>query len=352
MLLRRTFHRSILASVYLEYFMVSAVSSILVIRLFLELTGYPQIGGDSLHIAHMLWGGLLMLISIFLLLSFIGRTIENISAILGGIGFGTFIDEIGKFITQDNNYFFQPSVAIIYVIFILILLVIRMVHWEKKYSSQEFLLNAIRELQEMVIDRLDNNEKRRALEYLSKSGFESPISEKIKEILIKTEQSPSLSVGRYQNIKRDLQTYYQKVTTLPVFNYLIILIFLFRFITQFLYIVIIVFFWGVGWEKIFNTQIFQDLSKSFIDLSFTEVVEIISVSVSGIFTFLGIWFLPKSRLKAFQMFEKSILVSIFFTQVFVFYREEFGALIGLTINLLILFGLKFMIRREINPKTG
>jgi len=161
MLLSRTFHRSILASVYLEYFMVSAVSAILLIRLFLEITGYPQIGGNTLHIAHMLWGGLLMLISIFLLLSFIGRTIENISAIIGGVGFGTFIDEIGKFITQDNNYFYQPSVAIMYVIFIIILLVIRMIHQKSKYTSQEYLLNTIQELQEMVIDNLDKNEKKR-----------------------------------------------------------------------------------------------------------------------------------------------------------------------------------------------
>ncbi|MGH7908854.1 MAG: hypothetical protein ACRENW_03265, partial [Thermodesulfobacteriota bacterium] len=45
---------------YLENFLVAAVAAVLVIRLFLKMTGYPQIGGSSLHIAHMLWGGLLM----------------------------------------------------------------------------------------------------------------------------------------------------------------------------------------------------------------------------------------------------------------------------------------------------
>ena len=29
-------------------------------RWFLDLTGYPQVGGGELHIAHMLWGGLLL----------------------------------------------------------------------------------------------------------------------------------------------------------------------------------------------------------------------------------------------------------------------------------------------------
>ncbi|MCW5980017.1 MAG: hypothetical protein KIT09_18185 [Bryobacteraceae bacterium] len=32
---------------------MSAVAAILSIRLFLELTGYPKLGGGGLHIAHM-----------------------------------------------------------------------------------------------------------------------------------------------------------------------------------------------------------------------------------------------------------------------------------------------------------
>ncbi len=38
----------------------------------------PELGGHGLHIAHLLWGGF-------------------------------FIDELGKFITQDNDYFFKPA---------------------------------------------------------------------------------------------------------------------------------------------------------------------------------------------------------------------------------------------------
>ena len=57
----------------LAAFLVSAVTAMLAIRLFLRLTGYPQLGGGPLHIAHMLWGGLLMLTAIVIMLSYLGE---------------------------------------------------------------------------------------------------------------------------------------------------------------------------------------------------------------------------------------------------------------------------------------
>src|SRR3954453_23468536 len=88
-------------------FLVSTVGAIFAIRTYLHLTGYPQIGGGGLHIAHMLWGGLLMLVALMLLLGVLNQRAQWAGAIRGGLGGGTFLDELGKFITRDNNSFFQ-----------------------------------------------------------------------------------------------------------------------------------------------------------------------------------------------------------------------------------------------------
>src|SRR6478672_7988278 len=93
--------RNVDAGSFLESFLIAAVSAVLVIRVYLELTGYPQIGGGGLHIAHMLWGGVFMTVAILIMLTTLNDAASHLASILGGVGFGTFIDEVGKFVTSD-----------------------------------------------------------------------------------------------------------------------------------------------------------------------------------------------------------------------------------------------------------
>ena len=135
----------------LERFLVSGIVSVLVIRWALALTGYPKLGGGGLHIAHMLWGGLLMLTAITLSLAFLGARVQRLSALLGGVGFGVFIDELGKFLTRDNNYFFRPTVGLIYAIFIILYLLFNSLSRVTRLTRREYELNALAQLEEAVL---------------------------------------------------------------------------------------------------------------------------------------------------------------------------------------------------------
>ena len=131
------------AGLHLEFFLVAAVSAVLGIRAFLHLTGYPTVGGGGLHIAHLLWGGVFMLIAMVLMLTFLDRPVHRAAAVIGGLGFGVFIDEVGKFLTTDNDYFFRPAIALIYVVFVGLFLVVRVVLGGPTLSPREALANAI-----------------------------------------------------------------------------------------------------------------------------------------------------------------------------------------------------------------
>lgn len=340
------FVRNLEASEYFEVFFVSAVSTILIIRFFLSLTGYPQIGNSNLHIAHMLWGGLLMLISIMSLLFFLSRRIEWWAALLGGIGFGTFIDEVGKFVTQDNDYFFQPAVAIMYVIFILIYVAVHTIQTRWSYTEQEYLINAIEGLKEMALGDLDEGEKKRAIEFLNRSDPVDPLVISIKNLLLNTRAAEVPQPGAYGRLKLFLNKLYITVIGKRAFAATVISIFLLKFVVTTAAVIFYVFFLGLGWAGIIDSSVFDHVAKTFRNISLIQGAEILSSLASGIFVFIGIYYISKSKLIAYQMFERSILISIFLTQVFIFYQKEFAALVGLSINILFLLVIKFMIERE------
>ena len=142
-LLVRGLARDPRASPHLMAMLVSAVATVLLVRAFLALAGYPQIGGGGLHIAHVLWGGLLMVAGLVLLLWFAGPVIRPVAAVLSGMGLGLFIDEVGKFVTSDNNYFYRPAGALMYVIVAGLVLVVHLLHGRRPHHPSEHLAGAV-----------------------------------------------------------------------------------------------------------------------------------------------------------------------------------------------------------------
>ncbi|GAA4686621.1 hypothetical protein GCM10023215_22680 [Pseudonocardia yuanmonensis] len=95
--------------------------TVVVTRLYLALTGYPQIGGGEYHLAHALWGGLLLLAGGVVALLWSNRWVQPATAVCVGVGSGLFVDEVGKFITRRNDYFTPLAAPIIYSTFLAVL---------------------------------------------------------------------------------------------------------------------------------------------------------------------------------------------------------------------------------------
>lgn len=128
-------------------------------RIYLEATGYPQIGSGELHFAHALWGGLLQFIALGVMLTFANRATYAIGAILGGIGAGLFIDEVGKFMTQSNDYFFPFAAPIIYATFLLTAFMYLLVRRRRALSPRGELYFVLEHLKNAVDHDLDAEER-------------------------------------------------------------------------------------------------------------------------------------------------------------------------------------------------
>jgi uncharacterized membrane protein YwzB len=123
--------------------LVTCALTVALTRLFLVLTGYPQIGGSTFHLAHALWGGLALFLASAMALVVQNRGAGLVIALLTGVGFGLFVDEVGKFITQRNDYFFPLAAPIVYASLLLILLLTELARRHQLRSPRAHLLAAI-----------------------------------------------------------------------------------------------------------------------------------------------------------------------------------------------------------------
>jgi hypothetical protein len=87
------------------------------------------------------------------------------------------------------------------------------------------------------------------------------------------------------------------------------------------------------------------LPHSFTTKSY-NLIHLYSTLIAILFIFIGISRIYVSRLSAYIMFKRSILISILLTQVFVFYYSPIRAFTTLIFNIVILITLNYLIQTE------
>ncbi len=321
----------------LELFLVTAASSVLAIRFLLAVTNYPSISPGNLHIAHVLLGGVIMMIALVISLGFINKSSYYLAAVLGGFGFGAFIDELGKFITGDNNYFYRPAVSLIYIIFILIYLSIETFVKKPRLTQEEKLINALEIAKEVVLEDLDHRERKLALQMLKECPASDPVTKALRELLYSTEAVPVPRPDAYTALKYHLRRQYLKLVKKNWFVKAFIAFFVLQSVFA-LGLDILLIYIELEWEV--------DLHTIFPTLSFFDFAGLISATLASGLVAAAALNMKDSRKKAYQLFKDAVVVQILLVQVFLFYRIQLLALLGLVGNMGALLVLQYMIRQE------
>lgn len=143
------------AAWYMLTMVIAFAITVVGTRLYLDITGYPQLGNSTFHFAHALWGGLLQVVATVLILIYLNEWVFSLAAVLAGVGIGLFIDEIGKFITQTNDYFFPLAAPIIYIAFILFVFAYLYIRRHRREDSRATLYGVLEDMEMLLDDNLD-----------------------------------------------------------------------------------------------------------------------------------------------------------------------------------------------------
>ena len=337
-MLSHKFYRNLHARDLLDTFLVSAVTSVLAVRFYLYVTGYPQIGGGSLHIAHMLWGGLLMMAAIVIALSFIGVRSRQAAAVLGGVGFGVFIDELGKFITKDNDYFFEPTIGLIYATFVILYLAFNFFTRAQRLTPREYQLNVLAELEEAIAHDMDRTEKSRLHALLNSSDQNDPLTKHLRKFVDTIEIIPREKPGPITRWLKKIDRAYSRFWKMRASNIYVSVLFV---------IEVILLAGGALYTVYANLDDVRGLFDGIATYGEELLIgQLISSLVAAGFVLYGLSKLSESRLAAFEQFRRATLINIYLTQFFVFARVQFDALPGFIFNLLLLLLISFVLSQE------
>lgn len=209
-----------------EAFVLIAIATILITRLYLELTGYPQIGGGNLHIAHALWGGALMMLALLTGWLLIGAGARVAAVVMGGVGFGLFLDEVGKFVTKDNDYFYGPAAEIMYILVVVILVGARVLRDFRPLTGRECLASAAVIAGDGAARGLADRRRELGLALLvqaEQAGAEPTEVGPVRALLVSAETSSDRLYRLQQWVPRLIPGFFRSPRWVPVVGWLLVL---------------------------------------------------------------------------------------------------------------------------------
>jgi hypothetical protein len=316
-----------------ELFLFTAVATVLVVRTALAVTGYPQVGGGGLHVAHVLWGGLLMGVAIVLVEILPGTQIRLRAAFIGGIGFGLFIDEIGKFLTKDVDYFFKPAIAIMYGVFVAAYVIVRLVLLRRRLDDRRRLALAAAAVTDLSLGQLDAHARNYALTLLDgvdANGGLRKSAEAIREAL--TAQAPaSRSIeSRLSSLRDRVAATADRALGSRLAKRLV-------FAVVALVALDVVVSAAVSMANPGDAS----FGRTLLDTGLPSLISALLVIAGGVRAWRG------HQDSGLRLIQSAVLLQMLYTQVVVFNREQFLGLIGFAFDLVVLAVLRLMLDPQV-----
>ena len=311
---------------HLTTLFVCAVATVVLTRSFLAATGYPQVGNAKLHIAHVLYGGLLMLAALMTTLAFLSPAAQPLAAVAGGAGFGLFIDEVGKFVTRDVDYFYKPAIAIIYVTFCVMFGVIRWLS-RRGFNAEEATLIAIDALERSAVGSLRDDRRRRVLALLRSSGADGELAREVAGLLERCAALPDAQPTATARLEHRAERAWDALTSYRLFR---------RGLFALLGIAAAISAAEAGWL----------LRHGLGALSFSERAFTLTTVAADALLLVGALRLSRSLLSALRWYDHAVLLEITVGQVFLYGSEQLAATLNLVALILVWLVLRWAIERE------
>ena len=329
-----------------DVFFVTAVASLLLIRAFLEATGYPQLGGGGLHVAHVLWGGLGMLVAILLLLLFASPGARWTAALVGGAGFGAFIDELGKFLTSDNNYFFKPTAALVYVLFVLLFLALRDIRHLRALSPEEQLVDALALSQRLATRSLTLSERDRALALLANADQTVPLVAGL-QTWFRTADLREHDASGPQRLRSAMRRRAETIVANRWFRRAISAFFVIDAIVLVLTVLEVTAL--LGGIAVADDDARAALAELMGDSPVSFWVSMLATLIAAGLMVRGVFALRHSRVAAYRAFEQAVLVDLLLAKPPDFFVFGFGSVVAVFIDVLLLAALRYLETIEHQP---
>ena len=325
-----------------DTFLIVAALTVLALRVYLAAAHYPQLGGNGLHIAHVLWGGLLMAVAIGILLSLLGPQSQLVAAVVGGAGFGLFIDELGKFLTSDNNYFFKPTASLVYAVFVAFFLAVRELRRYRKLTPRENLVNAAESAKELAMGPISTVTRAHALGWLDNADQAQPLTQLLRRQFEQASVAPERHSRPYE-WAMVARARYVSVMHAKWFRRVVITIFCIQAVGV---VLTFVYTSAVAVGAIAGSA--GALEEWNATLRGGPIIwtTLLGTLIAGGFTVAGVTQIPRSRRRAYRSFETALLIDLLLVQPFTLLDTGFAGLTQVFIDLGLLLALHYMQAEE------